>query len=74
MRPHARVLGGRSPGARGLQLRAGIGDDCTGARRVRDSVRYNDCLELGTVNGLTSLALGSRARKPIEEATTPDVT
>lgn len=39
---------------------------------VRDSVRYlagNDWLEIGTLGGRTSITLGVRARKLLEEAT-----
>ena len=59
-------------GAHGFQLRGGIGDDCTGASRVRDSVRYladNDWLTV-SAGGRTRIAPGPRARKLIEEATT----
>jgi hypothetical protein len=59
--------------AHGFQLRAGIGDDCTGAARVRESIAYladNDLLavERGRIK------LGGRTRKLIEEATGADVT
>ena len=63
--------------AHGFQLRAGIGDDCTGASRVRDSVRYladNDWLAVSAEGGRTRIELGPRARKLIEEATAPAVT
>ena len=41
-----------------------------GEHRVRDAVAFlaaNDWLEVGTVNGRSSLALGDRARKLLEE-------
>ena len=59
-------------GAHGFQLRAGIGDDCTGASRVRDSVRHladNDWLAISSAGGRTRIELGPRARKLIGEAT-----
>jgi hypothetical protein len=49
----------------GSGIRVGLG-------RVRDSVRYLaelDWLEVGTLGGRTSVALGARARKLLEEAT-----
>jgi hypothetical protein len=63
--------------AHGFQLRAGIGDDCSGASRVRDSVRYladNDWLAITSAAGRTRIEPGPHARKLIEEATTEDVT
>lgn len=61
-------------GAHGFQLRAGIGDDCTGASRIRDSVRYladNDWLTITPGAGQTRIELGPRARKLIDAAVTP---
>jgi len=51
-------------GAHGFQLRSGNGDDCTGASRVRDSVRYladNDWLAISSAGGRTRIELGLRA-------------
>lgn len=49
-------------------------DDCMRASRVRDSARYladNDWLEIGKLDGRTSIGLGLHARKLLEEATGP---
>ena len=47
-------------------------DGDLGERRVRDAVVFlagNDWLEIGSLDGRTSIGLGSRARKLLEEAT-----
>lgn len=59
-------------GAHGFQLRPGMGDDCTGASRVRDSIAYLAELRWLTLSveaGATRIGLGERATRLLETAT-----